>query len=335
MPIQKWKSGYEYVLSAFENAEKCEKRVLAITPGGRKQVAFIYGKAEDGKRQANYSSACGAKDKNAYHKKHAVPVIMLIGAVHGQETEGVAAIMNLISLLETGKDLAGDTNDSLLTLANSVRLVIVPLANPDGRARVVPETIIGLTEKDLRYWGQGTWANGELCGWPECKMVHPIKNVGFLGGYYNDNGINIMHDNFFNPMAEETRHLLSLADETQPDGIFQLHGGSNSENALLQPFYTPAEVNKAIQEIAIRADKKARNENLSFHILPIPDKPSGETPPSFNLVDALHHVCGAVSACFESNEGLTDGNPPIWTEEQVLRSHEILFETVFEYFLNK
>lgn len=30
---------------------------------------------------------------------------MLIGAVHGQELEGTAALLNLISLLETGKDL--------------------------------------------------------------------------------------------------------------------------------------------------------------------------------------------------------------------------------------
>ncbi len=328
-----WKSGYPFVCDLFDRAVKCEKRVLCQTPGGRKQVALIYGFDSEARGSANYSSACGSNDKTKYHEKHKTPVIMLIGAVHGQETEGIAALTNLISLMETGKDLAGETNERLLALAKRVRLVIVPIANPDGRDRVVPETMIGLTGKDLRYWGQGTWADGSLCGWPECKMVHPIQNVGFLGGYFNDDGVNIMHDNFFSPMAEETRALLKLADDVQADGIFQLHGGSNSANALLQPRYTPVEVNEAIRIIAENADARAREEGLWFQIPALPPKASGDTPPSFNLVDALHHVCGAVSACFESNEGLIDENEPIWNTDQVLRSHEILFEEIFRFFL--
>lgn len=38
-----WKSSYEYVMEAFDRAEKCEKRILSKTPGGRKQAALIYG----------------------------------------------------------------------------------------------------------------------------------------------------------------------------------------------------------------------------------------------------------------------------------------------------
>ena len=78
-------------------------------------------------------------------------------------------------------------------------------ANPDGRSRVTPEAMVGRTGKDLRYWGQGTWAGGSLCGWSECKQVHPIQNVGFLGGYFTDDHINIMHDNFFHLMARESQ----------------------------------------------------------------------------------------------------------------------------------
>ena len=330
-----WQSSYGFVCDQFDPAAHCEKRILCQTPGGRKQVALIYGGESEARGSANYSSACGAYDKTKYHEKHKTPVVMLIGAVHGQETEGIAALTNLIALMETGKDLAGELNETLLALARRVKLVIVPIANPDGRDRVVPETMIGLTGKDLRYWGQGTWADGSLCGYPECKMVHPIKNTGFLGGYFNDDGINIMHDNFFSPMAEETKALLKLADDVQADGIFQLHGGSNSANALLQPRYTPVEVNQAVRVIAENADKRAREEGLWFHIADIPQKESGETPPSFNLVSALHHVSGAVSACFESNEGLIDENEPIWNTDQVLRSHEILFEEIFRFFLEK
>ena len=330
-----WKSSYGFVMEQFDRAEKCEKKILARTPGGRSQVALIYGGTQAQKGSANYSSACGAMDITRFRTEHDRPVVMLIGAVHGQETEGVAALTNLISLMETGKDLAGCENKALFDLAKRVRLIIVPLANPDGRARVEPETMIGETGEHLRYWGQGTWKDGSLCGWPECKAVHPIRDYGFLGGYYNDDGINIMHDNFFFPTAEETKGLLKLAEEEQPDGIFQLHGGSNSANCLLQPRYTPLEVNEAIRKIAQSADETAKKEGLTFQVLPVPPRPSGETPPSFNLVDALHHVSGAVSACFESNEGLIDGNEPIWNTDQVLRSHEILFEEIFRFFLEE
>lgn len=53
---------------------------------------------------ANYSSACGAMDVSSYKRKNR-PCAMLIGAVHGNEPEGIAAILNLISMIETGKSL--------------------------------------------------------------------------------------------------------------------------------------------------------------------------------------------------------------------------------------
>ena len=36
---------------------------------------------------------------------------------------------------------------------------------------------------DLRFWGQGTWKDDTLCGWPACKRQHPMAgdNIGFLG----------------------------------------------------------------------------------------------------------------------------------------------------------
>jgi hypothetical protein len=40
---------------------------------------------------------------------------------------------------------------------------------------------------ELRFWGQGTWKDGTLCGWPDCKSIHPIANhSNHLGGYYNE-----------------------------------------------------------------------------------------------------------------------------------------------------
>ncbi len=86
------------------------------------------------------------------------------------------AIHNLISLLETGVDLAGQPNQSLVDAAKKVRLVIVPVANPDGRARVVPDAMVGLKEEEYTRWAFGTWKDGRLCRWPGIKKIHPIKD---------------------------------------------------------------------------------------------------------------------------------------------------------------
>ncbi|WP_236286646.1 hypothetical protein [Paenibacillus allorhizoplanae] len=48
-----------------------------------------------------------------------------------------------------------------------------------------------------------------------------------------------MHDNFFLPMAQETRTLLELADVEVPDLTVQLHGGANNANHFVEIHYLP------------------------------------------------------------------------------------------------
>lgn len=323
-----WKSTLDDVKTACESAKKASnKGIIGYSPGKRSIYMISYGDRKE-KGSANYSSALGALNRDFYCQKDKnIPCIVIIGATHGQETEGVASILNFISLIETGKDLAGNTNDKLLELSGKVRLVFVPVLNPDGRARVEPDSIIGMKGSELRFWGQGTWKDGTLCGWPDCKSIHPIANhSNHLGGYYNDDGVNIMHDNFFNPMAEETKAIMKLCDDEAADFILHLHGGSNSQNDLLQTSYVTKEVNETIQKLAIRCMTVGKKEDLEFFVRPIPEYPCGENPPSFNLVSAIHHVCGGVSVCFESNECIMDEPGPKYNHAQVLRSHMILFE---------
>lgn len=244
----------------------------------------------------------------------------------------MAALTNLISLLETGKDLAGKENNELLEAARGIRLVIVPVANADGRARVEGDCKVGRSFEELRHWGQGTWRDGSLCGWPECKKIHPIKDAaGFLGGYYNDDGVNLMHDNFFHPMARETQAILDLCEAEASDFVLHLHGGGNIKGGMLPTDYVTAECSRAIDELYERCQKVGDAEGLEFFRGAIPGIPSGANPPSFNLVSATHHACGSVAACYESNEGILDdpvGLP--LTYEKILRMHEILFEECFK-----
>ena len=95
-----WKTDLEYIKSAYDSAKNCsEKRILCQSAGNRPVYMLAYGEKKKLGR-ANYSSALGARDKSHYCPKGQTPCVILIGAEHGSETEGVAAITNLISLLD-------------------------------------------------------------------------------------------------------------------------------------------------------------------------------------------------------------------------------------------
>ncbi len=323
-----WRTRLCDVDEALDNAKIGQVRTLCTSAGGHMIRTITYGDKPDYNRRANYSSACGAKDPRCYADREGkAPTILLIGATHGQETEGVAALMNLISLLETGRDLRGEEVPSITDAYKSCapRLLIVPLYNIDGRARCVPDSMIGEPHESLRHHGQGTWKDGSLCGWPDCKKVHPIKEAaGFLGAYYNDDGVNLMHDNFFSPMAEETKALLKLCDEEAPECVIGLHGGSNTTNELLQPNYVSRGAKEGVLRLATDIATRQRERGLKTHVRPIQEEPA--LPPSFNLTSALHHVSGAVSSTYESNEGLAEKNA--FTAEEILLHHYCLFESL-------
>jgi hypothetical protein len=245
---------------------------------------------------------------------------------HGEASKNAS---NLISLLETGRDLGGREVPSLLDAFERAdcRLVIIPVYNIDGRARCVPDSMIGEPPESLRYHGQGTWRDGSLCGWPDCKKIHPIRDAaGFLGAYYNDDGVNLRHDNFFAPMAPETAALLRLADAEAPECVIGLHGGSNSTNELLQPSYTTLENRKAVHRLAEAVAALQTAHGLKSHVHPVRETAEGTPPPSFNLTTAIYHVCGAVTSTYESNEGLIANNQ--FTAEEILLHHYCLFESM-------
>ena len=325
-----WKTTPADVDDAIAHASHAEHSVLAKTPGGHSVHLLAYGAKPDYCRRANYSSACGAKDPRFYADREGKPAtILLIGATHGQETEGVAALLNLISLIETGRDLRGEEVPSLMEAyrASGCRLLIIPVYNADGRARCIYDSMIGEPQEILRYYGTGTWKDGSLCGWPECKATHPIlEAAGFLGAYYNDDGVNLMHDNFFAPMAEETRALLAMCDREAPECVIGLHGGSNSTNELLQPAYASLSCREGVHRLAEAGAALAQSRGLRSHVRPVGGIEK-DPPASFNLTSAIHHVCGAVSATYESNEGLLA--PNAFTAEEILLEHYCLFESLF------
>lgn len=334
MRIPYWKSQLSEIEACVHSVKRGTTSVLTESAGGRSIYTVAYGEKDSFERKANYNSACGAGNPKHYADKTKgnKPVLLLIGGVHGGELEGIVAVMNLIHLLETGTDFRGKRHDYILENAPKFRLLLIPCMNPDGRARLPIDSLIEVPFEQSVYYMQGTWKDGSLCGWPDCKAVHPIKEASdFLGSYFNDDGVNLMHDNFFVPMAQETRALLELADGEAPDLTVQLHGGANNANHFVEIHYLPYVVMQKQQAFNQQLGVAYAKQGLPFverNQLVVGE--GAVAHPSFNLTSAIHHVCGGMSMTFESNMGLAAPGVKL-TPDEILDSHFVLFEEMLRF----
>ncbi|MGV8096542.1 MAG: M14 family zinc carboxypeptidase [Mangrovibacterium sp.] len=287
---------------------KVEK--IATSPGGLPVYAVYYGKKDNFQSQANYNSAVGAGDPAFYARKakDTKPVVFFLGPVHGQEVEGMAGLINLIHIAETGKDLRGKEWAGLKSNLDRCRVIIIPCGNPDGRKRCPYDSFVGLPGETMTKYGQGTHKDGTLWRWPQVKSLHPLKgDVGILGAYFNDDGINIMHDDFFFPMAEETKAILKIARDETPDMTVSLHS-HNYPPCILQPAHQPLFMKERVAVLANRLNEHYKSLGLPYMTNGWQLKASVDDekfPPrsSFNLVSALHHISGTMSFTFECCHG--------------------------------
>ncbi|HRX10797.1 MAG TPA: M14 family zinc carboxypeptidase [Draconibacterium sp.] len=315
---------------------KVEK--LATSPGGLPVFGVFYGEREDFHKQANYNSAVAAKNTAYYAKKGAgtKPVVYFIGPVHGQEVEGIAGLVNLIHIAETGRDYRGREWPLLSTYFSRCRVIIIPSANPDGRKRCPYDSFVGLPTKTMTKYGQGTKKDGTFWGWPDAKSVHPMKgDVKILGAYFNDNGVNIMHDEFFAPMADETKAIMKIALDEAPDITVSLHS-CECNPFIIQNSLAPVFMQKRIADLAAQLNKRYIN-------LKLPHMEEGWSPgisekdtvppaqESFNLVSALHYATGTMSFTFESPHGTVEDGA---THGQIIDIQLGLYEEILKYILN-
>lgn len=319
---------------------KGKVKAIAASPGGLPVYAVTYGEKEDFQSQANYNSALGARNPAYYAKKDksTKPVVYFLGPVHGQEAEGAVGLVNLIHIMETGKDYRGREWTNLKEKLDQCRVIIVPNGNPDGRKRVPYDSFVGLPVDIMTKYGQGTRKDGTSWGWPLAKSLHPMKgNVGILGAYFNDDGINMMHDDFFSPMAEETKAIMEIARSEAPDMTVSLHSHGNPPR-ILPAAYEAWFMKERIVELMKKLNTRYENEGLPHppsDWLGDPNVEDKEFPPktSFNLVSALHHVSGTMAFTFECPHGTTsERHPePIVSYADILDIQLILYEEMVDY----
>jgi hypothetical protein len=320
----------------LEKLTKGKVRTIAISPGGRPMHLITYGQKEKLGHKANFNSAIGGAEPAAYMDKAArkKPVILFVGPVHGAEVEGLTGLVNFINIMESGEDLRGKQQAELRALGERCRLLIIPEGNPDGIARFEPRSLCGMEGIDLRFWGQGTWSDNTFCGWPQCKRRHPMAgdDVGFLGCYFDDKGINPMHDEFFDPMGPEAPAILKVAADEGPDLAVSLHSHENKP-AVLRPAYVTIEVQQDIRSLAEKCYGLLSERGLPLGGLFEVESEGGKNPSPFNLTSALYHISGASSFTFECPHGLKDGCRVSF--EQILDIQLSLYEAMLRHEIDK
>ena len=334
-----WKGSLEDIEDVLKTVRRGRVTLGCKSAGGRNVWMVEYGERNDLHRTANYSSATCVNGKNtdcyANKKREGVkPCLFLIGCIHGAEFEGTVSLLNLIQMLETGKDFRGEAHPQLAELAEKMHLIIVPCANPDGRARFPYKSVVGLSGDSFRYYDQGTWKNGELCGWPACKQYHPIlEYAGFLGCYFNDDGVNIQQDSLL-PMARETRFLMETAHEFAPDILVNIHGATDNPFHIIDCAMMPQKLRDEVVWLENGVFTAFARENYKYVLNP-KSTATNRNFFSLGLTAALHLCCGGISVTFESNQGVNahPGNPhyQILDHEQIYKGHILLYQELFRY----
>lgn len=328
----------------------CE--VLGKSAGGRPIYAVSYGTPRQGKGTSTYSGASSVRKIGAYRgPDNDKKVYMAIAGVHGFELEGIVGAMNLISVLETGKDLNGTEWPDIVSMKDSLdRIVIVPLCNPDGRDRlpIRMEKFRGHAPDAYHvheYLNTGGRDGGKLIGWPDCKeyVPMPFDRFEFPGTYPNDNGYNLMHDNFFGDMQPETRILCDLAEREKPDVLTNMHTGVSRDNYFMEVLspsvgaYAPMLLKvwedfyrDAHTALTLKGLKKTMD--LEKETTPRPVSGAG----NMNLSSVLSFHCGALVVTVENgSHGYTgvydDGTPVDHSPLKILTSELTLHESAMKF----
>ena len=331
-----WKSTVADIDQCISSINKGQVEAIATSPGGRKVHLVSYGPKPQLATQATYSSAVGAGNCAWYANKPAdcPPTVMLLGPIHGHEVESMVGLVNLINLVETGSDLRGRKWPILTDAFDKCRVLIIPCSNPDGRARCPLDSFVGETHDTMAHYGQGSRADGSDYGWPGVKTRMPMTDdVGFLGAYHNDDGVNMMHDSFFTTPANETAAILALASREAPDYIAGMHS-HGWEPRPLALAYAPRFIKDKLHRFCEQVADRYQAEGLPFR-RPDDVKEDGldSPPPPFSLTSALHHACGAMSFTFECPHGIGHEPYPQVDHGQILDIQLILYEELLKFAL--
>ena len=311
------------------------------TAGGRPMRAVFYGTPRGPKGATTFSGSLGFHDVRAYlGPDNGKKVYLAMGSVHGGEIEGIVGLVNLLSVLETGKDLRGRPWPEITAAAAKLdRIILIPITNVDGRARV-PYRMLrnwGPDEHVQEYFNTGGVMDGKLLGYPNCKQYIPLdfSAVVFPGGYPNDAGVNFQHDDFLGHPQPETRALLDLVAHERPDLAVNMHTGGHfmaMAREFIEPSLTPSfeELFRRVQTALTLAKLEATDDVTQEA------DPSQAQPGVYNLDTAINLNSGALAVLIESpshaaSPAMRYGQRFTHTADDILNAHLIAHQEAMKF----
>lgn len=336
------------------NVREGKVEQIGLSAGGRPLYAVSYGTPRTGRGTTTFSGSLGLRggEGRAYRGQDSEKTVYVgMAGIHGFEIEGIMGVVNLISVFETGKDLNGQSWPELVALRDAVdRIVLLPLMGPDGRARVPVrmEKYRGESTDSYiphLYLNTGGNKDGSLIGWPAVKAYIPMdfSAVGFPGGYPNDAGVNVMHDDFFGKPQPETQALFDLMEREKPDLMLSMHTGVWFRNyfmTLHRPF-TEAKLQPVFDDIYRRTMTRLTREGLRGSAdVALEADPSEMRQSGYNLNTALNLHSGVLcitveSPCHGYNGENLAGEKANQTPEKLLQAQLIAHQEALRFLAKK
>ncbi|MEN6605724.1 MAG: hypothetical protein ABFD60_00650, partial [Bryobacteraceae bacterium] len=183
----------------------------------------------------------------------------------------------------------------------------------------------GSDETVHEYFNTGGRLDGKIIDWPQCKEFIPLdfSRTQFPGGYPNDAGVNVQHDDFLGKRQPETQALFDLVARERPDLVLNMHTGAVFP-LVLRPFAEPV-LTPVFENLFRRVQGRLAVEDYQATIDPEREGAASRMKrlSSYNLDTALNLHCGALSVVIESpSHGFStakrDGKPVIFTVDDLV-----------------
>jgi hypothetical protein len=147
-----------------------------------------------------------------------------------------------------------------------------------------------------------------------------------------------MQDEYFNPMAKETKAILEIARTEAPDITVSLHSHENHP-IVLQPAYLPMFMKERVHDLALHVNNRYKNAGIDHVSEDGFWKPKPEDAEklytTFNLTSAVHHISGTMALTFECSHGSVSHRiqKPLVSFDDILDIELLLFDEMYDYIL--
>jgi hypothetical protein len=240
--------------------------------------------------------------------------------------ESIAGVLNLFTVLETGKDRKGVEWPDLKEYAEQARLVVIPCLNPDGRARVDSDDPTQWSKDEFEKYRHGLWKDGSHVTYPLLKTWHPfpVEEAGFLGGYYNDAGVNAKYALWLGPdVAPETCAMKQLVMDETPGLHLDLHSCEPGPLFIVGDTWLPDWLR--VRQFYMQGF--CRRMLLDRDLRPKTWISTGGSRQRGAVIDingGIHHLTGALTLLFEGGDGGPGHAPNTHTE--IVDAYLTIFE---------